>query len=115
MVAVNLGRGAFLRPASKGYHRNITGMKNHFRTAKRTKCTNSLADGKTEVKDFYMQKNGFHSHHMPRKMRRKVCQNMGILTFFKNHFEKKVANETTHNVGIADQKILSDSIFDHFL
>ena len=48
-------------------------------------------------------------------MRRKVRQNMGILTFFKNHFDKKVANETTHNVGIADQKILSDSIFDHFL
>ena len=24
------------------------------------------------------------------------------------HFEAKVANETTHNLGVADQKILSD-------
>ena len=31
------------------------------------------------------------------------------------HFEKKVANETTHNIGVADQKILSDSNFNHFL
>ena len=31
------------------------------------------------------------------------------------HFETKVANETTHNLGVADQKILSDSIFDPFL
>ena len=52
---------------------------------------------------------------MPQKMRRKVRQNMGILTFFKNHFEKKVVNETTHNIGVVDQKILSDSNFNHFL
>ena len=31
------------------------------------------------------------------------------------HFETKVANETTHNLGVADQKILSDWIFDPFL
>ena len=50
---------------------------------------------------------------MQRKMRRKVCQNMRILTCFKNHFEEKVTNETTHNAEVADQKILSNSTFDH--
>ena len=31
------------------------------------------------------------------------------------HFETKIANETTHNLEVADQKILSDWIFDPFL
>ena len=37
------------------------------------------------------------------------------LEVWSGHFEKKVANETTHNIGVADQKILSDSNFNHFL
>ena len=52
---------------------------------------------------------------MPGYMRRKVRENMTFLTFVKNDFEPQVANETTHNLRVADQKILSDSIFDHFL
>ena len=31
------------------------------------------------------------------------------------HFEAEVANETTHKFRVADQKILSDWIFDPFL
>ena len=36
-------------------------------------------------------------------------------TIRKNDFETKVANETTHNLDVADQKIFLDSIFDPFL
>ena len=44
----------------------------------------------------------------------------GILRFsvfglIKNDYESKIANETTHNFGVADQKIISDKIFDPFL
>ena len=56
-----------------------------------------------------------HDILMPRIMRRKVRQNRGFLPFVKNDFEPKVTNESTHNVGVADQKILSDSNFNHFL
>jgi len=45
---------------------------------------------------------------MPRKMRRKVRQNTGFLPFVKSDVESKVTNETTHNLRVADQKILSD-------
>ena len=51
---------------------------------------------------------------MPINMRRKVRENVGFLPFVKNDFKAKVANETTHNVGIADQKNMSDMIFDPF-
>ena len=38
-----------------------------------------------------------------------------LLEVWSAHFQGKVANETTHNLGVADQKILSDWIFDSFL
>ena len=50
-----------------------------------------------------------------RRMRRKVFENMKFIPFVKNDFETKVANETIHSLGVADQKIFSDWIFDPFL
>ena len=47
-------------------------------------------------------------------MRRKVRQNIGILTFLKNGYKSNLTNETTHNIGVVDQEKSSDSIFDIF-
>ena len=52
---------------------------------------------------------------IPKRMYRKVPENMKFIPFVKNDFETKVENETIHNLGIADQKIFSNWIFYPFL
>ncbi len=44
---------------------------------------------------------------MTGKMPQKVLEIMKFI-FIRNDFETKVGNKTTHNLGVADQKFLSD-------
>ena len=52
---------------------------------------------------------------MPQKIAPKSAAKHGNPNLFQKSFREKVVNETTHNIGVVDQKILSDSNFNHFL
>ena len=45
----------------------------------------------------------------------KSAAKLGNPNLFQKSFLEKRVNETTHNIGVVDQKVTSDSNFNHFL